>query len=228
MSQSITAANTSGSAATGSGTTGTAGGTSGSNPLASLTSNFSTFLTLLTTQLQNQDPTSPMDSSQFTTELVQFTGVQAQIDTNNSLTQLIQLTQGGTAMQSAQMIGRQVDVTSGNLPLQNGSGAVDFTAPSAGPVTITIANGSGAALYQTTINATQGANSWTWKGQTASGATMPDGAYAVSVTSGGSGTATALPFSVRGTVTGVTNSGGTPQLDLGTLAVPVSALTAVN
>ena len=229
MSQSIAATAPPGAAAPagGSATSG-AGSTGATDPLASLTSNFGTFLTLLTTQLQNQDPTSPMDSSQFTTELVQFTGVQAQIDTNNSLTQLIQLTQGGTAMQSAQMIGRQVDVTSSQLPLQNGSGTVDFTAAAAGPVTITIANTSGAALYQTTINATQGANTWTWKGQTASGATMPDGAYAVSVASAAGGAATALPFSVRGTVTGVTTSGGAPQLDFGTLAVPVSALTAVN
>lgn len=222
MSQSITATTSGTSAAS------SAGGTSAANPLASLTGNFNTFLTMLTTQLQNQDPTSPMDSNAFTTELVQFAGVEQQINTNSSLTQLIQLTQGGTAMQSAQMIGKAVDVTSSQLPLQGGSGTVDFTAQTAGPVTVAITGSAGAQLYQTTLNATQGANSWTWKGQTSSGATMPDGAYTVSVTSAGSGVAAALPFSVRGTVTGVTNSGGTPQLDLGTLAVPVSALTAVN
>lgn len=224
MSQSITSGSPSGTSASGS----TGATTSGTDPLASLTGNFNTFLTMLTTQLQNQDPTSPMDSNAFTTELVQFAGVEQQINTNSSLTQLIQLAQGGTAMQSAQMIGKVVDVTSGQLPLQNGSGTVDFSATTAGPVTVAITNASGTPLYQTTINATQGANSWTWNGQTSSGATMPDGSYAVSVTSAGSGSATAMPFSVRGTVTGVTNSGGVPQLDLGAVAVPVSALTAVN
>jgi len=167
-----------------------------------------------------------MDSSQFTSELVQFTGVEAQITTNNSLGQLIQLTQGGTAMQAAQMIGKQVDVTSSQAPLQNGSATIDFTAPSAEPVTIAVANSSGTPLYQTTINANPGANSFTWQGQTASGATMPDGLYTVSVT-GGSGK-TAVPFTVRGTVTGVGSSGTTPQLDIGPLSVGVSALTAVN
>lgn len=214
-------------ASTGSGTASSvAGGTGTADPLASLTSNFSTFLTLLTTQLQNQDPSNPMDSSQFTSELVQFTGVEAQINTNSSLTQLIQLTQAGTAMQSAQLIGKQVDVTSSQLPLQNGSATIDFTAPTAEPVTVTVSDTSGTALYQTTIAAAQGANSFTWQGEAASGATMPDGLYAVSVTAGSGGAA--LPFSVRGTVTGVNGSGTTPQIEIGPLSVGVSALTAVN
>ena len=220
MSQSISGTTTSGVPTAS--TSGTA------NPLASLTGNFNTFLTLLTTQLQNQDPSSPMDSNQFTTELVQFAGVEQQISTNTSLTQLVQLAQGSAVTQSAQLLGKQVDVTSNQLALQNGSATVDFSASAAGPVTIAVASSAGAPLYQATVNATPGANSWTWQGQTASGATMPDGAYNVTVTGGGSGSAAAVPFTVRGTVTGVNGSGSTPQIDLGTLAVPVSALTAVN
>ena len=72
------------------GTTSEPAGTStasGSNAsLQSLSSNFSDFLGMLMTQLQNQDPTSPMDSNQFTSELVQFSGVEQQINTNTSLT----------------------------------------------------------------------------------------------------------------------------------------------
>lgn len=224
MSQSVSSTTGTNTAA---GSTGSS--TSGStDPLASLTGNFNTFLTLLTTQLQNQDPSSPMDSNQFTTELVQFTGVAQQIDTNTSLTQLIQLAQGSTAVQAAQLIGKQVDVTSAQAPLQNGSATIDFTAASAGPVTIALTSSAGAPLYQATVNAQAGANSWTWNGQTASGATMPDGLYGVSVTTAGSGTATAVPFSVQGTVTGVSNSGSTVQLDLGALTVGVSALSGVQ
>jgi flagellar basal-body rod modification protein FlgD len=65
----------------------------GTTALGSLTSNFSDFLSLLMTQLQHQDPSSPMDASQFTSELVQFSSVEQQINTNGNLTQLIQLTQ---------------------------------------------------------------------------------------------------------------------------------------
>ncbi len=208
---------------------GTAGSTgSGSDPLASLTGNFNTFLTLLTTQLQNQDPSSPMDSNQFTTELVQFTGVAQQIDTNNSLAQLIHLAQGSTEVQAMQLIGKQVDVTANQVPLQGGSATIDFTAAVPGPVTIALTSSAGAPLYQATVNAQAGANSWTWNGQTASGGKMPDGLYGVSVATAGSGAATGVPFSVRGTVTGVGNSGGNVQLDLGALTVGVSALSGVQ
>ena len=90
--------------------------------LNSLSSNFGDFLNLLMTQLQNQDPTSPMDTNQFTTELVEFSSVEQQINTNTSLTQLIQLTQGGEMMQASSMTGKQVTVSSDHVPLQNGKG----------------------------------------------------------------------------------------------------------
>lgn len=218
MSQSISSTtNTSSSSTTGT-----------SNPLASLSGNFQMFLSLLTTQLQNQDPSSPMSSSQFTTELVQFAGVEQQINTNTNLGQLIQLTQGSAMVQSSQLLGKQVDVTSTELPLQNGSATLDFTAPSAGPVAIAVYNSAGTPLYQATVNATQGSNTWTWQGQTASSANMPDGAYKVSVTTAGSGTGTAIPFTVRGTVTGVQQKGSSVQLDLGALAVGIGSLASVQ
>ena len=91
-------------------------------PRYSLSSNFNDFLSMLMTQLQNQDPTSPMDTNQFTSELVQFSSVEQQINTNTSLTQLIQLTQAGEVMQASAMTGKQVTVSSDHVPLQNGTG----------------------------------------------------------------------------------------------------------
>ena len=88
--------------------------------LTSLSANFGDFLNLLMTQLQNQDPTSPLDTNQFTSELVQFSSVEQQINTNTSLTQLIQLTQAGEVMQASAMTGKHVTVTSDHVPLQNG------------------------------------------------------------------------------------------------------------
>ena len=108
--------------------------------LNSLSSNFSDFLSLLMTQLQNQDPTSPLDTNQFTSELVQFSSVEQQINTNTSLTQLIQLTQAGEVMQASAMTGKQVTVSSDHVPLQNGKGTIQFTTPAAEPVDIAIYN----------------------------------------------------------------------------------------
>ena len=121
-------------AATASSGTTSASTTTGNNAMQSLSSNFSNFLTMLMTQLKNQDPSSPMDTNQFTTELVQFSSVEQQINTNTSLTQLIQLTQAGEVMQGSNMVGKQVTVQSDHVPLQNGKGTVTFTAPSAEPV----------------------------------------------------------------------------------------------
>jgi flagellar basal-body rod modification protein FlgD len=205
------------------------GSSAAPSALGSLTSNYSDFLSLLTTQLQNQDPTSPMDSSQFTTELVQFSGVEQQINANTNLAQLVSLTQAGNITQASAMLGATVSATSTQLPLQNGSAALSFTAPSAQPVTIAITNANGENLYDGSVNASAGANQWTWNGTDSSGQTLPDGAYNVAVTStAADGTATALPFTVSGTATSVDSQSNNLLLNLGAVSVPFTAITSVN
>jgi len=201
----------------------------GTSALGSLSNNFSDFLSLLMTQLQNQDPTSPLDSNQFTSELVQFSSVEQQIDTNSDLTQLIQLTQASQVEQSASMIGKPVTVTSSQLSLQNGTAEVNFNTTTAEPVGISISNSSGVQIQTATLTSTAGNNSWTWNGQNASGATMPDGPYTVSVTAlGVNGSAAQIPFTVTGTATSVQNNGGTVQVQMGGLTLPFSAVESVG
>ena len=107
------------------------------------------------------------------------------------------------------------------IPLQNSTGTLDFTAPSAEPASITVQNANGSTLQQVTVNAAQGANTWNWNGMNSSGQTLPDGAYTVTVTGGLAGTAaTAVPFTVSGTATGVTTQNNTVNLQLGALSVP--------
>lgn len=202
---------------------------SSSSALKSLSSNYNTFLTMLTTQLQNQDPTNPLNSSQFTSELVQFSQVEQQLNTNQSLSQLVQLTQAGDLTQASAMLGSKVTATSTELPLQNGTATLNFTAPSAGPVAIAVYNSTGQQVLDTAMNATAGNNSWTWNGQDATGAQMPDGAYKVAVVQGGAnGSTTNLPFTITGTATGVTGGSNSVSLQLGNVAVPFSAVTNVS
>src|SRR5450755_3735385 len=84
-----------------------------------LSGNFSTFLTLLTTQLKNQDPTSPMDSSQFTQQLVQFSQVEQQINTNTNLNTLITQGQTQAGVNASSYLGKTVTVTNGKSGLLN-------------------------------------------------------------------------------------------------------------
>ena len=98
------------SSAASSAATSAASASSGTNALSQLSSNYNDFLQMLMTQLQNQDPSNPMDANSFTQELVQFSGVEQQINTNTSLTQLIQLTQQDGLLQSSSLVGKQVAV----------------------------------------------------------------------------------------------------------------------
>lgn len=224
MSLATTAAQQTGASST----TGTTSST-GNSALDGLSGNFSDFLSLLMTQLQNQDPTSPLDTNQFTSELVQFSSVEQQIQTNTSLTQLIQLTQAGEIMQSSAMLGRQVTVASDHVPLQNGKGTVQFTAPAAEPVAIAVYNDSGVKIRDAAVSAVKGSNTWTWDGTDNSGQTVPDGSYLVTVDGGyGSGGTAALPFTVTGTATGVSSQNNAVQLQLGALSVGFDKVQSVG
>ena len=168
-------------------------------------------------------------NNQFTSELVQFSSVEQQIDTNTSLTQLIQLTQGSEVMQASAMTGKRVTVSSDHVPLQNGQGTIQFTAPAAEPVDISIYNDNGAKLSDATLMAVKGTNTWTWKGTNSAGTALPDGSYKVTVTGANAdGTTSALTFSVIGTATGVQSQANSIQLQLGALSVGFSQVQSVG
>ena len=209
--------------------TSSAASSTGTNALQSLGDNFNQFLTLLTTQLQNQDPTSPVDSDQFTQELVQFTGVQQSVATNTNLTQLISLQQGSQVLQSANVVGHQATVTSSQLALQNGTGEVTFSTPTAEPIQIAIANSAGQTVRDVNITSQAGTNTWTWDGRDNNGNQLANGAYGVALETGTTATnASAVPFSVVGTATGLTNGTSGLQLQMGAVSVGLSSVQSIT
>lgn len=203
-----------------------AAASSGSNALTKLSGNLNDFLNLLMTQLKNQDPTAPMDTNTFTTQLVQFSSVEQQINTNANLNTLIQATQGNTLLNSASLVGKPVQVTSDQLTLQNGTAAIDFQASAAGPVDIGVYSAGGTKLAGGTVGAHAGANTWSWNGINQNGGNhMPDDAYKVIVT-GADGTK--IPFTVLGTATAVERSGTKINVQLGGLHVDFGAVQSVG
>jgi flagellar basal-body rod modification protein FlgD len=80
------------------------------NGLASLAGNFQSFLTLLTTQLKNQDPLNPTDTNEFTQQITQMSGVEQQLLSNQLLQQLVS-SQGGVTS-AANLIGDTVTAQS--------------------------------------------------------------------------------------------------------------------
>ena len=194
---------------------------------SSLTHNYNDFLKLLMTQLQNQDPTSPMDTNQFTSQLVQYSSVEQQIATNTSLTQLIQLTQGGEVLQASSLVGKPVTVASDRIALQGSKGAVQFDTPGAGPVSIGVYSDAGVKLRDAVVSSQAGHNTWSWDGRDSQGNVVPDGAYRTIVSGQTGDTTQTLPFTVSGTATGVKKSGNALQVELGALKVDLSAVQSL-
>ena len=203
----------------------TATSTKAGASIASLAGNFNDFLKLLMTQLQNQDPTSPMDTNQFTSQLVQFASVEQQINTNSSLTKLIQATQGSTLLQSSALVGQPIEVSGDQVALQAGKAALRFQSASAQPVAVGIYSQSGVKLRDASVNAVPGANTWSWDGRDGTGRVLPDGAYKA-VVAGSDGAA--LSFTTLGTATGVQKVGDAMKVKLGSLQVDFSAVQSVG
>lgn len=207
-----------------------AAGSASTGALSSLTSNFNTFLTLLTTQLQNQDPTSPMSSDSFTSELAQFAGVEQQVKTNTNLSQLITAGQSSSLTSAQSLIGDTVSVSGSAFALQNSAASLQFSAPQAGPVAVAITNSAGDVVRTTQVDATRGANSWSWDGTSDGGVAQPDGTYTAALIAQGSGNSTTpLTFGSTGKVTGITRAAdGSTQAQFGTAAIPLSSVSSIT
>ncbi len=195
-----------------------------------LTGNFDTFLQLLTTQLQNQDPLSPMDSSQFTQQLVQFSQVEQQINTNANLQNLITLTEGNAGSAAVGYLGKDVTITNGNAALINGTTSWNYTLGGASASTaLTVTNSSGQVVYTGAGSTTAGSNTFDWNGQDANGNQLPDGTYTLAVTATDSnGSPVQSSVSSTGMVSEVSFQNGVPVLMIGPMAVQLSQISGVG
>ncbi|MBB2203570.1 flagellar hook assembly protein FlgD [Gluconacetobacter takamatsuzukensis] len=221
-------------AAKSSASTAASGGSSAStstanSALSSLADNYTTFLTLLTTQLKNQDPSSPMNTDTFTTELAQFAGVEQQVETNTKLASLISLNEGSQLSSDSSLVGQQATANTTTLPLQNGAASLTYTGTAGETVGIAIANSGGTIVKDAIVTANSGSNTWTWDGTDNSGNKLSDGAYSVSVnTVDSTGTTSVLPFTVTGTITGVQKGTSDMNIQMGDATIPLSDITNLS
>jgi flagellar basal-body rod modification protein FlgD len=211
-------------------TTPPASTSSSGGAMQQLSSNFSTFLTLLTTQLQNQDPTSPMDSSQFTQQLVEYSQVEQQIDTNSNLQTLITQGQGQGSAVATTYLGKQVTVTNGEAPLSGGTATWNYTlGTDASATALTVTNSAGQAVYSGTGETGSGAHAFTWDGKDQNGNQLSDGVYTLNVTAKAlDSSAVTSTVSSTGVVGEIDMSSGTPQLVIGPMSVGLSQVANVE
>jgi flagellar basal-body rod modification protein FlgD len=211
------------------------GSSTGGNGLtttnAGVQSEFNTFLTLLTTQLQNQDPTSPLDTNQFTSQLVQFSQLEQQLDTNANLQTLISGQTTSTVGTAIGYIGHTVEASGGHFVLDGtSSDPLSYNLSSAAAsTTINILNANGQTVAQIPGTSTAGENDVSYNGTSPGQPTLPPGQYSFTVTAVDS-SGNAIPSTVftSGVVTGVDNSNGTVNLSIGKLVIPASSVIQVT
>jgi flagellar basal-body rod modification protein FlgD len=206
-----------------------AAGLVGSQQLAG---NFNTFLTLLTTQLQNQDPLSPLDTNQFTQQLVEFASVEQQVNMNSNLQTLISMQQTSASLQALQLVGANVTINSNTATLAKATGSPatwGFSSPSPATGAVTITSSTGQVALTGTISLSAGSQTYTWNGQGNNGVTWPDGNYTLSINAvGANGQPVTVSTQVQGTISSVNVSQNPPMVTVGGQNYPIGAIQSIN
>jgi flagellar basal-body rod modification protein FlgD len=182
----------------------------------SIAQNFEAFLRLLTTQLKNQNPLDPLDTNQFTQQLVQFAQVEQQINMNTSLGSLIALQKASQTSAALGFLGATVRVDGDTARLANGAAAWAFEIAKPATVTINVTNAAGQVVHSESGAVAAGPQAFTWNGRDAAGRTWPDGDYRISVVAkDASGQPVAVSTEVEGVVDGIDLSQSPPTLSVG-------------
>ncbi|MCA3753536.1 MAG: flagellar hook assembly protein FlgD [Phenylobacterium sp.] len=196
-----------------------------------LATSYDTFMKLLTAQIKNQDPLAPMDGNQFTQQLVQMTGVQQQLYSNDLLKQLV--TNSGTGMSEAvSVIGREITAASDKAIVTAGEAKWNYNlAKDAASVKIEVLDSQGRLVaVSTPTNVQAGDRTFTWDGTDLNGVKRANGGeYRLKITPlDGSGATVVSKVFQRGVVTAVEQVDGQPVLSIGGAKVPWSAVTSVR
>ncbi|MDD3182256.1 MAG: flagellar hook capping FlgD N-terminal domain-containing protein [Alphaproteobacteria bacterium] len=189
-----------------------------------LIGNYDTFLKILTAQLTNQDPTEPVDASEFTQQLVQYSQVEQQIATNDKLDDVLSALNSNGITPLLSYIGQYTESsTTDELVVQNGTGLLSYTLPSdAQSVTLSVQDSSGNVIGTVDAPTDAGLNRIAWDAGLDDGTTAEDGVYNFLLTAKDSSgdTITISDIRVIGQVTSIeTGTDGTSTLKVGDLSV---------
>lgn len=201
--------------------------------LNSLSSDYTNFINLLTTQLKNQDPTSPVDTTAFTQQLIGFSQIQQQVQTNTNLTSLINQTKTSGVNNAVAYVNQLVDVQTNqvNLKTNKPMPTINYTmSKPSSAVSVSIADSTGKVIRTYTGSGVAGANNIPWDGMDSSGNTAPEGDYTVTVTAKDSdgNDITDISTDVTDYVSQVGYANGTTTLYFGDIAVTTDKVNAIK
>lgn len=197
---------------------------------ARLAESFDTFINLLTTQLKNQDPLSPLDSNQFTQQLVQMTGVEQQLYSNDLLKQLVTNTGSGIST-AVTLIGRDVKATNPDTGIVDGKATWNYNlAAGASDVKIEITDANGKLVHaEAPSDISSGDHTLEWNGKDLTGKQLSGGPFTMKVTAKDSkgGAVTSTVF-VKGRVTGVEQKDGKTLITVNGAQIPWETVTSIT
>ncbi len=198
---------------------------------AKLADNFDTFLTLLTTQLEHQDPLEPMDANQFTEQLVQFSQVEQSIQSNKHLEQLLAMVSTNSTADAVSYLGKTIEAQGKTTALANGKASWRYhLAENAETTTITVSNSDGKLVYATSGKLGAGSHDFEWDGKDNQGNVEPEGAYTIEVSAtNASEEGIVVDTFVSGTVDSITSDTESGVvLMLQDIAIPATSVVKVS
>lgn len=194
--------------------------------------NFETFLTLLTTQLRNQDPLSPLDSNEFTAQLTQMAGVEQQLLTNDLLKNMLAAQNSNALSNAAAYIGKEATAIWSTSRLEGGKADWSYElGTNAASVSLEVLDARGQVVWRgDATGKTTGVHDFTWDGKTTGGGQVDDGGvYALRVTAkDAAGKAVDSQTLIRGRVTAVEMYDGIPYVTIGKSIMPLENLISLE
>jgi flagellar basal-body rod modification protein FlgD len=193
-----------------------------------IASNFTTFLQLLTTQLKNQNPLEPLDTNQFTQQLVQFAQVEQTMKSNDQLSTLVSLEKSAQATTALAYIGQTVVVDGSGAKLENGSAKWNINATKPATASITIRDSTGQTAYNGTFGVNAGDNAFQWDGRGNDGKLWAGGTYTLTATGvDASGQTTAISTQIQAMVDSVDLSADPATLSINGQNYPLTKVTKI-
>ena len=190
------------------------------------------FLKILTAQLANQDPTSPLDSNAFVAQLAQFSTLEQMQNSNDTLTELLALQKSSSGTAAVSMVGKEAIFDSYQMDLaEGGTVSVDAKLGSAANAVGMVIVGPDGEIVRTQAFGGKDAGTYTltWDGLSDSGARQAPGTYTVSVyAKDASGNDVPVTQQARGRITGVSFQNGSAELMVGSTSVSLSDVTAIE
>jgi flagellar basal-body rod modification protein FlgD len=196
---------------------------------ATIAQNFDTFLQLLTTQLKNQNPLSPLDTNQFTQQLVSFAQVEQQINMNSSLSSLLTLQQTSQMNAALGFLGQNVTVKGDTARLTNGQAGWSFETAQPGTAAISVKSATGETAYTGTFAFSAGPQQFKWDGKGNDGIQWADGNYTISIVAkDANNQSVAVSTEVTGVVDAVDVTQNPPVLTIGTQTFTIDQIKEVR